>query len=378
MGILRKNKKYWNIKPILEKKARYNMIFGERSNGKSYGVLEEGLRRYFQDGSEIAIIRRWDTDFKGKNGQQMFENLMHNGNGENMVEKLSNGEFTNIVYYSSRWYLAKWDSEKKNRLIRSEEPFAYAFALTNSEHDKSTSYPRIRTVLFDEFMSRFGYLPDEFILFMNVLSTIIRDRNDVTIFMCGNTINKYCPYFDEMGLKHVKNMKQGDIELYTYGNSDLKVAVEFSDSPNKNKASNVYFAFDNPKLSMITGEGNVWEIAIYPHSPCKWIPKEILFTYFIQFDGTLLQCEIIAHEDLIFTYVHQKTSELKDTKNDLIYTPDYNPRPNYRRNVLKPTLPLEQKIANFYRTDKIFYQDNEIGEVMRNYLQWCKTDRGIL
>ena len=33
---------------------------------------------------------------------------------------------------------------------------------------------------------------------------------------------------------------------------------------------------------------------------------------------------------------------------------------------------IEKKIAIFYTRDKVYYQDNEVGEIVRNYLQWCK------
>ena len=32
---------YWSIWPILSKQARYNVIFGERSNGKTYGTFQK-------------------------------------------------------------------------------------------------------------------------------------------------------------------------------------------------------------------------------------------------------------------------------------------------------------------------------------------------
>ena len=31
--------KYWSIYPILSKQARYNIIYGERSNGKTFACL---------------------------------------------------------------------------------------------------------------------------------------------------------------------------------------------------------------------------------------------------------------------------------------------------------------------------------------------------
>ena len=120
---------------------------------------------------------------------------------------------------------------------------------------------------------------------------------------------------------------------------------------------------------MITGEA--WEIDIYPHCPVKYTPKEILFIYFIEFADDILQCEIILHDDLYFTFIHRKTTELKHTDTDLIYSTNYSPRPNYRRRITKPTSDIEKKIAEFYVKDKIFYSDNEVGEIIRNYLIWC-------
>ena len=172
-----------------------------------------------------------------------------------------------------------------------------------------------------------------------------------------------------MGLTHVKEMKPGDIDLYRYGDSELTVAVEYTIPNKQGKESDLYFAFDNPKLSMITG--GAWEIDIYPHCPVKYTPSEILFTYFIEFAGDLLQCEIIQHDEMCFTFIHRKTTEIKNPETDIIYTPDFSPRPNYKRKITKPTTSIERKIAEHFLKDKVFYSDNEVGEIVRNYLIWC-------
>ena len=361
--------KFYSLKNILAKKAQYNIIFGERSNGKTYSVLKYGLQKFCETGEQTAIIRRWSDDFKGKRGESMFNALVSNWE----VEKLSNGEWTDIYYYASRWYLCKYVEEGVNlKRVIHEKPFCYGFSITAMEHDKSTSYPDVTTICFDEFLTRTAYIPDEFVLFMNVVSTIVRHRTNVTIFMLGNTVNKYCPYFKEMGLTHIKDMKPGDIDLYRYGDSRLLVAVEYTTPNKQGKASDLYFAFDNPKLSMITG--GEWEIDIYPHCPVKFTPREILFTYFIQFSGDILQCEIVRHDNLYFTFIHRKTTDFKHPETDIIFSPDYSPLPNWKRKITKPLTPLEKKIAMFYATDKIFYSDNEVGEIVRNYLIWCGKD----
>ena len=355
--------KYYSLKSILSKGCIYNMIFGERSNGKTYAALKYGLENFWRDGSQTALIRRWREDFTGKRGQTMFNALVSNGE----VLRITRGEWTDIYYYGSRWYLCKYDEDGKR--LQHEKPIAYGFALSSMEHDKSTSYPDITTIVFDEFLSRSAYMPDEFVLFMNTVSTIIRHRTNVKIFMLGNTVNKYCPYFKEMGLSHVKEMKPGDIDIYRYGDSELTVAVEYTKPNKQGKESDMFFAFDNPKLSMITGGS--WEIDIYPHCPVKYKPKEILFTYFIEFSGDLLQCEIVQHDDLCFTFIHRKTTELKEPDRDIIYTPEYDPRPNWKRKITNARTPLERKIAEHYFKDKVFYADNEVGEIVRNYLIWC-------
>lgn len=182
-------------------------------------------------------------------------------------------------------------------------------------------------------------------------------------------MNKYCPYFKEMGLTHIKDMKVGDIDLYRYGDSELTVAVEYCQPNKEGKPSDLYFAFDNPKLSMITG--GAWEIDIYPHCPIKYRHCDILFTFFILFDGETLQCEIIMQDNNYFCYIHRKTTELKDLDADLIYSPEYDPRPNHRRKITKPSSQVERRIYDLFVHDKVFYQDNEIGEIVRNYLIWC-------
>lgn len=362
--------KYYDLNPILKLDADYNIIFGERSNGKTYAVLKYMIEQYVNHNVQGALIRRWRDDFIGKRGASMFDALVAN----NEISKITKGEYTDVYYFSGRWYLCRYEEDNR---VSDDKPFCYGFALTSMEHDKSSSYPLIGTILFDEFLTRSGFLPDEFVLFMNVLSTIIRQKTDVNgqkirIFMCGNTVNMYCPYFAEMGLKHIKDMEIGKIDVYNYGESQLKVAVEYVKPTKNGKPSDKFFAFNNPKLKMISS--GAWEIGIYPHCPTKIKPKEIVFTYYIVFDTDVLECNVVRTDNMYFTFVHKKTSELEEREHDLIYTTQFDARPNFRRKITKPRSDLERKIAEFYVNDKVFYDSNETGEVVRNYLVWCGKD----
>jgi len=355
---------YYNTSRIDKKNSIYNIIFGERSNGKTYALLKKGLENYFKDGSQMAYVRRWKEDITGRRAARLFSGI--NENKE--VEKLSKGEFTGVHYWAGKFYLCNYD-EKGKPLYNDTDIIAFTFALSDSEHDKSTSFPNVRTIVFDEFLTNKLYLQDEFVLFMNVVSTIVRKREDVKIYMLGNTVNKFCPYFNEMGLKHILKMEQGTIDVYHYGNSKLTVAVEYCATQKHKSASNKYFAFDNPKLAMITGGS--WELDIYPHLPYKYKPKNVMFTYFIDFNDSIFQCEIVDVDGIYFTYIHIKTTEIKNKSEDLIYTLDYHPEMNYNRNIYKPINKLQERILWFFKTDRVYYQNNEIGDAISNYLKIC-------
>ena len=373
-----KQNKHYSLERIKKENAQYNIIYGERSNGKTFAVEEEGIKNYLSNERQMAIVRRYDLDLTGARAQAVFEHFVHNPEKGNLIEQWSNGKWCDVYYYSKRWFLCTYD-EKGNRL-KDTRPFCYGFSLAGQEHDKSTSYPDIEIVLFDEFLTRDLYLTDEFILFTNVLSTIIRNRDDVKIYMCGNTVNKYNPYFKEMGLDNVLKMRQGEIQVYEfalYNNKVLKIAVEYADSPSKDgKPSDVYFAFKNPKLKMITS--GVWELAIYPHLPIKYKREQIVGEYYILWESEILHCEIIQSDTNYFTYIHSKTTPIKNEDESLIFTQEFDMRPNVRRKITDPFDDIGRKIYWFFRNDKVFYQDNEVGEVVRNYIQWCKSDKGFV
>lgn len=357
-----KGEEFYSINAIKAKSAVYNMIIGERSNGKTYAALLEGIEQYFENGSELAIVRRWQEDIRGNRASSMFDGLLENGE----VERASGGKYEGITYYARRFYFCNYDEAGKP-IYNESDIFAHTFALSDTEHNKSISFPRIRTVVFDEFLTRGQYLKDEFVLFMNTLSTIIRQRTDVKVYMLGNTVSKYSPYFKEMGLKHITKMVQGTIDIYSYGESKLKVAVEYTAPSKATQASNFYFAFDNPSLQMIT-DGS-WELDLYPHIPVDYTPKDILLSYFIKFDGSIYQANIIDKKGEIFTYIHDKSTEIQDEDEDIIYSLEYDHRHNWQRSIHKPVHELGKKIKYFFDTDKVFYQDNDVGDSVNNYLK---------
>ena len=349
--------------------AKYFIAIGERSNGKTFGVKELAFDDYLERGKQFAVIRRWEDDFKGKNGPLFYDDFIHNPTRGNIIESKTKGKWNSVIYRAQMWYLQRVSKSGEVEAV-DDTPFAMAFALTKAEHYKSVPFPNIETILFDEFMTRRMYVTDEFLLFTDILSTIIRLRDTPRIFMCANTISTYCPHFVEMGIKNVPKMKNGQMDIYTFGESALKVIIERTDPLIKTgkKASNVYFAFDNPRLKMIS-EG-AFEVSVHPHLPFKYKPDEIKYIYFIKFNEECFQCEIIHHEGQWITYIHRKTTPIKEGEKAMIYQQEWSPLPNYSRRLLHPATRLQNAIAKFFAKEKVFYQDNDVGESISHYLNW--------
>ena len=357
--------KFYTTKRIDSTGAQYRLIFGERSNGKTYACLQKAIEHWRDTGRPFVYLRRWDEDIKASRMNQLFTGHLQNGCFKK-DKKLK--QWDRIDFRAGEFIVSGPDPENPDNRIKAETPLGYAMSLTAMEHNKSLSFPA-DILIFDEFLTRKMYLPDEFVLFMNTVSTIARVRDDIVIYLLGNTVNKYSPYFDEMGINKIQKMKPGDLDIYEYGNSGLRLAAEYADSGPSGKPSDKLFAFSNPKLQMITSGS--WEMAIYPHNTNKYKPKDIVFRYFISFQNELLQADVIVTDDRAFTFIHRKDGEIKDPDNDLVFSLASDARPNWRRNILRPTDRTSQKIASFFQKDLVFYQDNSVGEIVRNYLQAC-------
>lgn len=362
--------KYWDIRPIKKIPALYRVVYGERSNGKTYGVLVELIKQWCEEGSQIGYIRRWPDDIKQRNMQQLFMSITNNSE----ISRITNGQWNGVKYNNGKFYLIATDTE--GTIVVQDEPFCFTFAISAMEHTKSIPYPKIRNILFDEFISRQSYIPDEFALFMNTLSSIIRERDDVEIWMLGNTVSKDCPYFREMGLRHVVKQEPGTIDTYAYtkNGQEMLIAVEYTESLAA-KPSDKYFIFDNPKMDMITG--GAWEMAIYPHLFEHYSPHQIAYTFFIVYRETILQCEVVEGKKGFFIYCHLKTTKLQERSDDLIFTTEPTANRNYRQNIMSGDLKIERSLRQLITQDRICFQDNEIGEVFNDYLKWCRSKTTI-
>lgn len=369
--------KHYTLDNIKKRNASINMIIGEKSNGKTYACKLEILKQYFAGNGKGAYIRRTDEDFKRGRADRIFADMVKNKDGISEVEKLSKGQYNFIKFSVNGWYLGnKYVTiDKKGEYVEKidyqSEPFCYAFSINNAEHTNGQSFLEITTIFFDEFTTKKTYLSEEFEQYNILLSNIIRNRDNVTIYMCGNTVDKHCLYFREMGLYNVLKMKQGDIDVYDFGTENggkLIVAVEYCDTSIKApKKSDKYFAFDNPTLKMIKkGE---WDLNIYPHLKGRFDDSGIYYTFLLKFNEIYLKCHIYNYnDDIVLFFTPCKNPII--TNDTLIFRNDDLIRKNDRRFLKNGgNGKIYRIIANCINYDKVFFATNECGDIFRKYMQ---------
>ena len=358
--IQKEKSQYYDIGPIDATNAVYRMIIGQRSNGKTYSVCRHMVEDYFKKGNRSAYIRRWDEDIQPKHIGSLFNPHIP------LIMELSDGKYNGIYYRAKEFHFCFYDEDGK---IQDKDPEAFCItaSINTAEHTKGQDRGEIKLILFDEFMTRVGYLNNEFVQYCNLLSSLIRDRNDTIIYMCANTVNRYCPYFEEMGLKDIENMPQGEVYVYTYGNSDLTVAVEYCDPVKATeKVASKYFAFDNPQLQMITS--GAWELQFYPRAPYKILDSDIKYKFFIEFGNNMLCGNIVQKKEDLFIFIHQQTKDVDIKPTDVFYTDEFTTSVCHVRFLKDQPTELHKLIFQLFAKKAVCFSTNEVGEIVRNWL----------
>lgn len=348
--------KHYSGDKLLKYKAIYNMIIGQRANGKTYWWCDKSLRRYIKYDKASAYIRRYDTAIKAENVSELYS--------PHDIEKLTKGEYNSTEYKKHAFTLVYRD-EDGMVIKRDEKPFCFTYALNTWENAKGADRGDIDWIVFDEFMTRGRYLANEFIIFQNVLSSILRDRAEATIFMIANTVNKYCPYFADMGLTRVSEMKPGDIDLYTFGDSGLSIAVEMCPTSESTREVSKYYAFDNPQLAMITNGS--WEIASYPHLAMSITKEDISFKFYILFDKEIICGDVISTGEYLFIHYHKHTGRHTPDNNDIMYVPVHDGCVLHSVSLSECRTKAHHVISDLISSQREFYSDNTVGEIVRNW-----------
>lgn len=362
---LDKDKRYYNIDNIIKLNCVHNVIYGQRSNGKTFQALVKvALKNYLLYGKKFGYIRRYKDNARATQVKKLFNGID--------IDKMTAGEYQAVDYYNGEFYLSKVEGHTLTRV----EPIGYLFYVTEQENYKSFSYLDVKNIIFDEFISNVGYGETEFKDFNNLLSTIIRTREDFeSIYYLGNTLSKFCIYFKEWNLKNLGKQKQGSIDVYTYQNGTTlacEYCKEIEDKKQK-KTINKYFGFDNPKLQVITN--GAWDLEIYPHLVEKYRPADVLDNIYFSFNENIYKCDLVVKDSgYYFGYIHEFNKVSFKGLFDSYIVGDidtYISSPYHIKNIKRSDLKVLKLFMRFYNENKIQYQNNEVGDNIFNYMLNC-------
>lgn len=358
---------WYDISAIDALDAVYNIIYGKRSNGKTYSVCKKILDAYLdpEDPLPSVYIRRLDEMLKPKNLENLFDAHLK------YIEEKTDGRYNSIFYRANAFYLCCYKDGIK--VEQDPKPFCRCYAINTAETTKGQDIGKIKYIFFDEFITRQFYLANEFILWQNLLSSLVRHRANVKIYMIANTVSKFCPYFREMGLTRIKDQKQGTIDLYQMGVNGTKIAVEYSDAPGGGDNVSQYFCFDNPELEMITT--GTWEIALYRHIPKGVGSLRPELSFYIIFDGSTLRGGLYILNDMPLLAISRRYKEIKDPEQQIIYSDNLDdppdPNPLHQSNPAIVTTRAHEVIISLIKQHKTYFADNEDGETFASWLKWA-------
>lgn len=110
-----------------------------------------------------------------------------------------------------------------------KKSFGFAKRMTEAQDLKSSVYQNVKTIIIDEYpieKNKRYYLPNEGMILMSIFDSIIRNRNDVKIFILGNAVEgiEYSPLFNffDLYLPYGKDIKlfKDNLILVQYMNNE--------------------------------------------------------------------------------------------------------------------------------------------------------------
>lgn len=355
---------HYNIDNISKINANFNLIYGEKSNGKSYQVkhkkaiipyLEEcEKKKLIQDSinsnERFILLRRWKEDINNLWIEQYFSDVD--------IEKLTNGKYNCISCYRKVLYLSIYDVEQNK--IKRFEKIGYVMALSTEQHYSGGSFLDVKRIIFEEFMERGSYIPNEPDKLMTLYSTIDRKRGTTEIWMVGNSISRICPYIPAWGLEEIfRTIKQGEIKTKVIHNeeNDVTIAIEYC------KASGGKTMAIGNASGMIDKGG--WQTFPQPKLPKSYKNYKVLLRIGFKFKsfrfiGEFLQDKF--EKDKICWFIYPKYSEFTDKI--IVISDEIKISRYWQRDIYNLTIKnqkLQKLFIDTFRESNIFYSDDLCG-----------------
>mgnify|MGYP003293015550 CR=1 FL=1 len=335
-------KQYYDITNLLNTKAQYMMLLGQRANGKSYQVKKTMLENAYRNHKWFIYLRRYKADIKTKAVENYFNDMP--------IAKITDNEYSGIIAWNGAIYFSC--ENDKGETVKGMQIGIYC-ALNEAERYKSWALPDYDIVDYEEFITDSVYLDEEPRKLQQFVSTVAR-HNKITVFLVGNTLSRVCPYFAEWCLDGVLKQKQGTIEIYHYHLEDSVVDIAVEYCANANFENKMFFG--QTAKQIVTGEWDTVEVPKLPRSQQEYEKVYEVLVEYQKFQFVIeLLIEPINGGVLCFVYPFTGTRKILRK-----ITEQFSDNPFISARLDTSKKP-EYMISECFRLNKVCYSDNLTG-----------------
>lgn len=352
---------YYKVDEILKCNAQYMIVYGGRSNGKSYAVKHYCAEQAKNPMKKFIYLRRRDMESKTSSVLSYFNDMD--------VKKIFGQNAKGIMVKSNRIYVEMLDPKSETPKVIDRVHIGYVCNLAGYSHTAGENYNDVDNIIFEEFISRESYLHDEPNTLIDFVSTVARLR-DIHVWLLGNTITRFCPYFTEWELKGVLKQVPNSIDLYhintgrtnSEGNK-IVVNIAVERTPEIANDSKMFFG---KRAKMITkGE---WQSDDKPHLERRIETYLIMYEMVVVSMNFKFYCRYLYDPESqgCFWYVEPKTTEIKPGTR--VISDKFNPSPYYTIGLI-PVNDDEKAIFREMINQNIVYSDNLCGTEFQQALK---------
>lgn len=205
---------YYDYAKLYSFNGTFNLGVGGRGIGKTYGakkkVTKAALKATRYTEVEVPVTKRGkDTIEKRLTGvsTELFIYLRRYKEELKMAQKTFFADFEHeFPGWDFRTNGAEALASKVEHRELTKRPWVtigYFIALSVTQAVKSTAFPTVTTIVFDEFILEKGatnYIANEAIVFMNFYSTVDRYKHKTRAILLANSVTITNPYFIEWGI----------------------------------------------------------------------------------------------------------------------------------------------------------------------------------
>lgn len=353
---------YSDILP-LDKPYKWHLLLSVKSVGKTTQLLLIGLIMYRLYGTCIQIVRHHMDNATYYNRLFTLINTFDEGR---YLRAIFGAEDLEIGYYSKFFHVYKrLENGKREKYY----PDPCAVALGSDEcYTLCSKYdaPKGDLIILDECFTNTNR-PDEFLNFINLHKTIVRERLSDKIFVLGNTYDANNVWFRQLTIaRQIRGLKPNDQRVFkTVDDMDIFVYYLTPRSPEKRMNFNkLHYGFGNPQLNAITGAG-AWNSKIYPLvTQLQGRKSQFRGLFFKIYDDLYLECEYLTSDLGDYYFIHPcRISTAQMSK--LIFTNQFCVNEN---EMLFGDDRISKRILTAIRQKRVVFSDNESGNLFEKFI----------